>query len=243
MSPRQHGWSRIGCAFWSTVAFVVLVGLAALLTSLVVRIDDSTLAGGIALLSIYAICAVGALAVVHYGYARHRKRSIENLRRERANEAATRASALSARASLILSQSQAIIDNLPRHLEQARNYLALAQEDFKARAFSPFWGQIENAAVWVVRFHESARQLADLSKEYHGCLRGKGHNFPPFPAQEDSLLNFEPLIAELRSTVRSGHTDFEFASIWVQRRTNKGKLLEQAMDADLSLIMLEIQSS
>jgi len=72
-------------------------------------------------------------------------------------------------------------------------------------------------------------------------LRGKEHNFPPFPAQEGALPNSEPLIAELRSTVRSGHTDFEFASIWVQRRSNKGKLLERAMGTDLSLIMLAIQ--
>ena len=116
-----------------------------------------------------------------------------------------------------------LFEAMPKHLIAAESHLDQAESDFEEGAFAPFWDSIESAARELGCFHGSIQTIAcnairhrDLSMSYEG-------NTPSFPINLDSVTGMtiaKTTSDRLRSIVRRAQCNFQFATIFEQRKTN-----------------------
>jgi uncharacterized protein YfcZ (UPF0381/DUF406 family) len=120
-------------------------------------------------------------------------------------------------------QSIGLFESLPKHLSAAEKCLDRAEVDFAEDAFAPFWDSIENAANCLGRFDECVQQLKSNSSRYTELI-GKCEDAPPhFPLTGNSVrkLNVGTATAErMGPIVRTAQRNFQFATIYEQRKTN-----------------------
>jgi len=67
-----------------------------------------------------------------------------------------------------VTDSTAILQNLPKEIKVAEYALDEAEKEFKEGAFAPFWDAIENAATHLARFNFGIQQIHDNSINYQG---------------------------------------------------------------------------
>ena len=108
---------------------------------------------------------------------------------------------------------------LQKDLDAADLKLSEAEREFKARAFGPFWDAVEQAALSLESYRVGLGNLEYVVRQYESTLRNHSHTFPswqfaigPPPGPSESL-------GRLKTVVRDGQTDFEFANIFEHRRT------------------------
>jgi hypothetical protein len=176
-------------------------------------------------LLLYVAAPIGAAAIT-YLISRHMrtKRVAEIERRRAADEIRTReeeANRLAINAQRVLQESRQIVESMPAVLDNAEAWLRHAEDEFSAHAYSPFWDAIEEGTLNLARFAEMADQLSRNARTYDGVLRGRRHDFPPFPVQPSEIPDPRPAVGELRRLVRMGQTDFQFAQIWEDHKTRQ----------------------
>jgi hypothetical protein len=106
-------------------------------------------------------------------------------------------------------------------LESASASLDRAAHDYDDRAFAPFWDSIEAAAADLGAYQAMIRGLSTAAKRYSQVLHGRRHNFPPFPYTDRDLPSATEVLRRFQSIVRRAQSDYEFASIWEQRKTRE----------------------
>lgn len=121
----------------------------------------------------------------------------------------------------ILQSSTAIASQLPHILADASYHLQTARSEFAQNAFDPFWTEVERAAQYLYTFKLQVEQLSKNADLYYSKLRGRNHTFPIFPVRRESLPDPTPLLEELRTIVRLGQTNIDFATILQHRRTRE----------------------
>lgn len=132
------------------------------------------------------------------------------------------AKSLSEELNGILNRSQTIVRNLPQYISNAYYCLRISEQEFNENAFSPFWDQIEKATRSLENFYNDVRQICWNAKEYTMKLQGKLHNFPVFIYDlEAEKIDPAPIVNELNRIVRKGQTNFQFATIFEQKKTQK----------------------
>ena len=104
-------------------------------------------------------------------------------------------------------------------LEQAEISIEQAQKLFKERAFTPFWDSIEDAVENLRQFDRRVGIINESAKEYYSHLSGREHTFPAFPVKSEELPNPESLMKHLSERIAEAQRDFQFSSIFEQRRT------------------------
>ena len=106
-------------------------------------------------------------------------------------------------------------------LPQAAADLDRADRDFSERAFAPFWDAIESAARALANYHSGVTKIRDASVE-HALRAGI---LPEMPSRLEiatgDFPDARPVAQRLASTVRKAQKDFEFATIYEQRKTNQ----------------------
>jgi len=116
------------------------------------------------------------------------------------------------------SSIESAVATLPHHIRTADKLLREAEEEYNDRAFAPFWDRIERAAASLAEFSQSVDSIRAQTTNYHRALHGRIHNFPAL--RIDSVLpSPDATIREFNRLARLGQRNFEFASIWEQRRT------------------------
>jgi hypothetical protein len=124
----------------------------------------------------------------------------------------------------IVEESITLFETLPNNIETAENYLDQAEIDFKERAFAPFWDSIENAINQIGQFDENINKINNNFSSHKQLLTKYKGNSPPFPISNNSISKLtvgEKTSQRLRKIVRIAQRDFEFATIYEQRKTNK----------------------
>jgi hypothetical protein len=109
--------------------------------------------------------------------------------------------------------------SLPKLLRDADNFLSNADEEFHEKAYSPFWDNIEQAALRLGAFNANLVRLETKGESYRMLLHGQVHNFPPLVVQPEDIPNPARQTERLRQLVRRGQTNFEFATICEHRKT------------------------
>ena len=124
----------------------------------------------------------------------------------------------------ICEESIALFESMPKHLRSAEQYLDQADVDFSDGAFAPFWDSIENAAKALGCFDEGVHHIKDNASHYTELLRKYEGTPPQFPLARKSVtkLGIGTATAErMKAVVRTAQRNFQFATIYEQRRTNK----------------------
>lgn len=113
---------------------------------------------------------------------------------------------------------------LPKELEAAEKCLDKAEVEFADRAFAPFWDAVEEATERLARFTAVVREMQDDISRYTEMSR-KYEGVPPrFPLARQSIERLRVGSAtakRLQAIVRRAQRDFQFATIYEQRKTNE----------------------
>lgn len=104
-------------------------------------------------------------------------------------------------------------------LSQADTTLVHSDQLFKDRAFTPFWDSIEEVVDSLEKFNQRVGLINTSAKQYYELLEGREHSFPPFPVKSDQIPNPDTFVRRLSQVIAVAHRDFQFASIYEQRKT------------------------
>lgn len=122
------------------------------------------------------------------------------------------------------SDSLQWFESMPKQLLNAEQFLDQAECDFKENAFAPFWTSIEKATSWLGTFDNTVLALSH-SSERHGALatsfEGKPPSFPITMKSVQGMAAASTTADRLKDIVRKAQTNFQFAMIYEQRKTNQ----------------------
>ncbi len=109
------------------------------------------------------------------------------------------------------------------NLTNAKTSIKNAEEEFVERAFNPFWDKIEKAVIDLGNFDLNVKKIESLSKEYSRNAAKLDSNRVPEPFDKNTYIIPSPsaLVRELGAIVRVAQKDYQFATIFNQRKTNK----------------------
>jgi F0F1-type ATP synthase membrane subunit c/vacuolar-type H+-ATPase subunit K len=147
--------------------------------------------------------------------------SAQSAMKEEVRKKSEEAQKLTSELLSLLGSSLEIPSKLGRSLESACSFLQRCRLEYEENAYGPFWDAVEKVTESFAIF----RRLCDLwsqnAREYYSKLQGRKHNFPDFPVRSDSIPDPLPLLKEFLTVIRSGQTNYGFASIWEQRKTRE----------------------
>ena len=149
------------------------------------------------------------------------KEKEEQLLRVKNLEEVKKAESLSSELQKLLKESIDLKETLPKYLNEVSVTVMQCHVEYKDNAFDPFWTKIEKTAIILNNFRLDTQSLSRNAKLYYTKLKGRVHNFPMFPIDLNSLPDPEAILEEFKSTVRLGQTNFQFATIWEQRKTRQ----------------------
>lgn len=122
------------------------------------------------------------------------------------------------------------LEDITLHLRNTHESLDRAEQDFNDGAFSPFWSSIEDAINNMLKLNEAienieltAQDHTDLAKYFLKLPDANSSSLPNFPIKINeiraNLITNSPN-QRLNALVRKAHTNFNFATIFEQRKTN-----------------------
>lgn len=124
----------------------------------------------------------------------------------------------------ICSDSLQWFESMPKSLLSAEQLLDQAERDFEENAFAPFWTSVEQATSQLGAFDGTVLALS-RSSERHGVLvatyEGRSPSFPITMKSVQGMAAASATANRLRDVVRKAQTNFQFAMIYEQRKTNQ----------------------
>ncbi|MDB4914695.1 MAG: hypothetical protein JWM95_2339 [Gemmatimonadetes bacterium] len=120
--------------------------------------------------------------------------------------------------------SLSLFESMPEHLRITERHLDQAEADFAEGAFAPFWDSVERAANTLGGFDERVRQIGNNASRYGELVKQFKSTPPRFPLAPEAVakLSIGTATAErMKSIVRYAQRNFQFATIYEQRKTNQ----------------------
>ena len=123
-----------------------------------------------------------------------------------------------------------LITQMKEKVESAAQYVNDAEQEYRDRAFAPFWDSVECATKIIYQYNVHANDLSDSIKNYNGLIDHLPekighdhieHNFPTFPYSMDQVPVPVKVYDNLKRIVYDAQKDFEFAVIWEHRHTRQ----------------------
>jgi len=114
--------------------------------------------------------------------------------------------------------------DISNHVASANQHLAAAEREFDAGAFAPFWDEIEHAANELAAYKnevEHMRRSVEVYKNEALELERLSVPAPPLDLAGRRLPDARPAAARFSAVVRKAQTNFQFAVIFEQRKTNQ----------------------
>lgn len=113
---------------------------------------------------------------------------------------------------------------IPTHLLQAEELLTRSEREFDERAFSPFWEVIEGAVRQLASVDSNLKLIDRNSRTYADAAKQIEGTYPAFPVDPElasQLAAASHTGEHLRAVVRRAQKDFQFATIFEQRKTTE----------------------
>jgi uncharacterized protein YfcZ (UPF0381/DUF406 family) len=121
-------------------------------------------------------------------------------------------------------QSLVLFESMPNFIRSAEENLDQAEIEFADGAFAPFWDCIESVAKTLGRFDEGVHRIKNNSRRYAELIKKNGHTPSRFPLAPQSVTGLNVAVAtaeRMKAIVRKAQCDFQFATIYEQRKTNQ----------------------
>jgi len=114
--------------------------------------------------------------------------------------------------------------DISSHVETAGRHLDAAEREFADGAFAPFWDEVERAANELAAYKnelEHMRRSVDVYKSEATELEKITGSAPTLNFPDHALPDARPTAARFATVVRKAQTNFQFAVIYEQRKTNQ----------------------
>jgi hypothetical protein len=128
----------------------------------------------------------------------------------------------------IVESALKLYESLPTLLTSAERHLNQAEIDFAERAFAPFWDSVEQAVKALGDYYSNCQAIRtnfEKYKEVSNKYRRDHQGIPPSYALSSTSINKLQVgvstSKRMNAIVRKAQSDFQFATIFEQRRTNK----------------------
>ena len=130
------------------------------------------------------------------------------------------------REALAETVRQAILsfEALPRCLTKAETLLDRSENDFAEGVFAPFWDSVENATMQLGHYDNNVNRIFEAAEQYTVLLTGYKGTPPFFPIDLGAVRAMaaaSTTTERLKVIVRNGQSNFQFATIFEQRKTNQ----------------------
>jgi hypothetical protein len=113
---------------------------------------------------------------------------------------------------------------MPDALMLAEQHLDKAEEEFEARAFSPYWEEIEGALRCLGELDNRANEIVYAVAQHDQLLLEADKSDGSFPVSRHDVehvrLAAESTRDRLSALIRKSSTDFQFSTIYEQRKTS-----------------------
>ncbi|MCI5138804.1 MAG: hypothetical protein D3922_10400 [Candidatus Electrothrix sp. AR1] len=207
---------------------IIIIGIIILIGGLSCLIKDNLVQGSIWLFISISTLVVGINKFKENIRETKRERLREELIKEKKKE--TRQEEKRAEIQRIEQQKKKMSELLAvavdkyrdttKRITTAEDCLDRAESEFKTRAFSPFWDQIENAANNITTHQKHIDFINNAAIKYKIELANIESDIPEFKLPENLLPDAHPTINRMQSIIRKAQKDFQFATIFEQRRTS-----------------------
>ena len=124
----------------------------------------------------------------------------------------------------LASDAFALFESMPKHLMSTEELLDQAESDFEEGAFAPFWDSVESAAMQLGRFDDNVRTITIKADSHTQYAKSYEAIPPPFPIILDTVNGMaaaKNTNDRMRAIVRKAQCNFQFATIFEQRKTNQ----------------------
>lgn len=193
---------------------------------------DAAIHAVISALLLFMICA-GIRKGMHTQEKEECERERRAAEKKRLDEEEARARSREARDAELLNERLARIPDAMRDeysraarcLERGAESLHGARQAFDASAFVPFWESVEMGAECLSEHRRALDNLDKLNGEFRELARNKKARV--VPDLDEGLFELprlgvgESLSESFRDLVRTAHSNFQFATIYEQRRTTR----------------------
>ncbi len=209
----------LGCAVW----FGLYLALAAVLVGGLFGLGRQKPEVAFPVALFLAIPAAILIARIYYRKKRDRLRSVHISELVSALEAASvrEAESATSRVVQLVEVTERSVASLPSLVERVGEEVRRARAEYAEHAFAPFWDAVERATHHIATYRETVSGINARAVEYYRVLQGRQHDFGQFSVRSNDLPELELLLGEYREVVRLGQTDFHFASIYEQRKTQE----------------------
>jgi hypothetical protein len=122
------------------------------------------------------------------------------------------------------SKSMDTYESLAQQLEESERNLDQAMVDLQESAYSPFWSSIEKAAKNLANYDEGVRFIKDSITNYSDLSQKYDGSVPGYPLSSKALQKLDIATGsskKLEEIVRIAQRNFEFSTIYEQRKTNQ----------------------
>lgn len=120
-----------------------------------------------------------------------------------------------------IEELDATAKKIHRRIDETDNALEQAEREFSEGAFAPFWDAVERAANLLAESNSGINEIARRSMYYGDAVIKLDSVPPPFKVALDTLPDTTRVAAKMKAIVRKAQKDFQFATIYEQRKTNK----------------------
>lgn len=128
---------------------------------------------------------------------------------------------LSDSALQLVLAAQELRQTVSRCTAEAAASLDLAESEFAARAFAPFWDAVESAVNDLAMADDAIRRIAEASSRYRSTVSRLDSEPRPFDVTTSMLPNVSAIANRMHVIVRQAQQDFQFSTIFEQRKTNQ----------------------
>lgn len=127
------------------------------------------------------------------------------------------------KAKQLVTSSQENLEHAPSLLEEVENQLDIAEFEFNDGAFAPFWDAIENTINLLSQFDASVVAVVRNYHTYENVVSNYqgGKSITQFTVDVDRFPDPNKSSKRMIEIVRRAQKDFQFATIYEQRKTNK----------------------
>lgn len=121
----------------------------------------------------------------------------------------------------LLDTSKSTFLSLRQLALAASAHLDKAEREFEEGAFAPFWDEVENATNKLAAYHQGLNTVEHNATAYTGRASKLSVSIPKFDMPKGEFPDARPVAVRLSNVVRQAQKDFQFATIYEQRKTNQ----------------------